>query len=33
MGVDIIGYDSRVEGPVEEFGSGWDTNIWRFAQQ
>lgn len=33
MGVDIIGYDSRVEGPVEEFGSGWDSNVWRFAQQ
>ena len=33
MGVDIIGYDSRVEGPVEEFGSGWDSQIWRFAQQ
>jgi peptide/nickel transport system substrate-binding protein len=29
MGVEIVGYDSAVEGPEEVFGHTWDRNTWR----
>lgn len=30
--VDIDGYQQNVSGPIEEFGNGWDSNTWYFAQ-
>ena len=33
MGVEIVGYDSAVAGPEEEFGYTWDRNTWRLNRQ
>lgn len=33
MSTDIIAYQNRVKGPIEEFENGWDYQSWYFAQQ
>jgi hypothetical protein len=30
MSSSISGYRSRVEGPIEDFASGWDSQRWHF---